>query len=214
MQIFFTFPQLPGRMAPAPRILLTGFEPFGNVEVNPTEEIVNEISKRIPSHAKEHLTTMVLPVTSEASSLVDSRLKEDFDYVVHLGLHLKIEDIALERIGINIDDYRIPDNTGVRLRDRPIDPKGENAYFVSLPVRDIEKALLDRDIPCHISYSAGTYLCNHLLYTTLNFIAQNKLGTRAGFIHVPPIGKMNLELMIKATLMTLEVLGLLFSSSI
>jgi len=198
----------PQSMAFAPRILLTGFEPFGKAKVNPTEKIVQEIHDHLPDASNEYITTQVLPVTSEASRIVNSILPQKFDYVVHLGLNMNIDDFALEMIGINIDDYRIPDNQGDQVMDRPIDPDGENAYFVSLPVREFEKALQKHDIPYHTSYSAGTYLCNHLLYTTLNFIAKQNLKTKAGFIHVPPLEKIDLENMMSGILIVLETLGL------
>jgi pyroglutamyl-peptidase len=118
-----------------------------------------------------------------------------YDVVIQLGLHVKIDDFALERVGLNIDDYRIPDNRGERGRDRLIYPDGQNAHFVTLPVRSIEDSLIEIGVPCHVSYSAGTYLCNHLLYTTLNHIASNGLDTRAGFIHIPPFEMMEKETM-------------------
>ena len=189
-------------------ILLTGFEPFGEFSENPTEKIVRMLELEAAENKISGLHTRVLPVTFRASEIVNSLLPRGYDFVVHLGLHARIEDFAIERVAINVDDYRIPDNEGNVVRDRPIDPEGENAYFVTLPVREIESALKGRGIPCHISYSAGTYLCNHLLYTTLNFIEKTGLHTRAGFIHVPPEEKMGFDEMLEGVKAVLGVLGL------
>lgn len=191
-----------------PKILLTGFEPFGEFKVNPTEKIVRTLEREFQEKSVKNLKTCVLPVTEKASEIVNSMLPNNYDYVIHLGLHVKIEDFAIERVAINLDDYRIPDNNGIIIRDRPIDSKGKNAYFVTLPVHKIEEALKESNIKYHLSYSAGTYLCNHLLYTTLNYIEKNNLPTKAGFIHVPGLEKMEFKQMLKRVKAILIVIGL------
>ena len=193
-------------MESQPRILVTGFEPFGDMKINPTEKLVAELHDRLDPEVGANVEIMVLPVTSEASVLVNEQLANGYDIVLHLGLHVKIDDFAIERIGINIDDYRIPDNRGDQIRDRIIDPNGDNAYFVSLPVRAIEDELIEKGIPCHVSYSAGTYLCNHLLYTTLHQISIHDLPTKAGFIHIPPFEMMEFDTMMNGLLAILEAL--------
>lgn len=195
-------------MSSSRTILITGFEPFGDVEINPTEKLVNELHHHLVPRTGVDVDTMVLPVTSEASSLVNEKFAHGYDIVLHFGLHAKIDDFALERVALNIDDYRIPDNRGDTISDRPIDLSGENAYFVSLPVRVIEDALIENGIPCHVSYSAGTYLCNHLLYTTLHYISRHELATRAGFIHIPPLEMMEFETMMHGVLVILQALGM------
>ena len=202
-------------MEQLPRILITGFEPFGTAEVNPTEKIVLALPDHIPKDTGYRLDTLILPVTSEASDIVINQLRstddQPYDFVLHLGLNMTIEDIALERVAVNIDDYRIPDNKGDQVMDRPIDPEGPAAYFSTLPTRKMERALREQELPCHISYSAGTYLCNHLLYTTLNFINcdmncdLNQI--RAGFLHVPSFEHMEFDTMLTAILITLESLA-------
>lgn len=194
-----------------PRILLTGFEPFGGIPVNPTEKIVRMLETEALEKGIKGLDVRVLPVTADASDIVNELLTNEYDFVVHLGLHGKIDDLALERVAINMDDYRIPDNEGNQVRDRPIDPEGENAYFVTLPVREFQEVLRIQKVPCHLSYTAGTYLCNHLLYTTLHFLAQYDPGTKAGFIHVPSEEKMDFEKMLKGVRAILESLGVNFS---
>jgi pyroglutamyl-peptidase len=199
-------------MNPLPRFLVTGFEPFGSAKVNPTERIVHGLQFALDDDPPFLLETMVLPVTSIASDLVIDRLSGEqqklrpIDHVLHLGLHMKIEDIALERVAINLDDYRIPDNEGIQVVDRPIDPNGKNALFSTVPTREFEKILWEEEIPCHLSYSAGTYLCNHLLYTTLNHLERSGSSTTCGFIHVPPFDHMDLETMTRAVLRIMDVL--------
>ena len=193
-----------------PRILITGFEPFGTSEVNPTEMLVMALPDLLCSEGNYTIDTLVLPVTAEASDIVFEQLEsmdeQSYDIVLHLGLNMKIEDIAIERIAVNIDDYRIPDNEGNQVIDRSIDPEGPAAYFSMLPVRRIEKGLQDHDIPCHVSNSAGTYLCNHLMYTTLTYIQRNECTTKAGFVHVPPLEHMGINAMLGAILNILDVL--------
>lgn len=195
-------------MKPHPRILLTGFEPFGGIPVNPTEKIVRALEKEAREKGITGLDVRVLPVTADASDIINELLTNEYDFVVHLGLHGKIDDFALERVAINLDDYRIPDNDGNQVRDRPIDPDGESAYFVTLPVRQFEEILRIQKVPCHLSCSAGTYLCNHLLYTTLNFIARYDSRTKAGFIHIPSEDEMGFDKMLRGIRAILGTLGL------
>jgi len=200
-------------MSSLPRVLVTGFEPFGTAKVNPTERIARELTFTIGDNPSYLLETMVLPVTSESSDLVIARLSGEahrlrpIDHILHLGLHMKIEDVALERVAINIDDYRIPDNEGNQVIDRPIDPFGENALFSTAPVRKFEAALNSVEIPCHVSYSAGTYLCNHLLYTSLNHLKQIGSPATCGFIHLPPFEHMVFERMAKGVGLLLDILA-------
>lgn len=190
------------------KLLLTGFEPFGDFKVNPTEKIVRTLDEEAKKNSIRNLDVYILPVTERASEIVNSLLTKNYDYVVHIGLHGLIDDFAIEKVGINIDDYRIPDNSGVTKQDKPIDPTGKNAYFVKLPVRKIEEALKNKNVKCHLSYSAGTYLCNHLLYTSLNYIEKNKFSTKVGFIHIPNFDKMEFEEMLKGIKIILRLLGL------
>lgn len=197
------------------RILVTGFEPFGSATVNPSEQLARELPGRVARDAGYNIETLVLPVTSGASHIVCERLlspvEPPFDSIVHLGLNANIGDIAIERIAINLDDYRIPDNRGCQIVDVPIVPDGPAAYFSTLPVRTMEQVLLGEGIPCHLSCSAGTYLCNHLMYTTLHAISTGReegIGSaKAGFIHLPPMENMPLETLLRALVLILDVLA-------
>ena len=160
------------------KILLTGFEPFGNATLNPSGEIVNRISA-------DNIVTAILPVAynSSASALLALIEKHSPDVVIMLGQAEGRTQITPERIAINLNDARIPDNEGVLRVNQEIIEGGPVAYRSTLPVVEIVDALKNADIPAAISLSAGAFLCNHIFY-----IAQNKYeGTavRSGFIHVP-----------------------------
>ena len=160
------------------KILLTGFEPFGNATLNPSGEIVNRISA-------DNIVTAILPVAynSSASALLALIEKHSPDVVIMLGQAEGRTQITPERIAINLDDARIPDNEGVLRLNQVIIESGPVAYRSTLPVVEIVDALKNADIPAAVSLSAGAFLCNHIFY-----IAQNKYeGTavRSGFIHVP-----------------------------
>jgi len=105
--------------------------------------------------------------------------------VLSFGLALGCAKISLERVALNLMDFRIPDNAGVKVSDQPVVEGGQNAYFSTLPVRPLLKALQDAGIPAQLSLSAGAYLCNQVFYRMMHCIASNGLDIQAGFIHLP-----------------------------
>ena len=168
-----------------PVILVTGFEPFGGHTVNPSEELAKALDgRRIGGCA---VAGAVLPVHhADASTRVSLLLAELAPLaVVHLGLAEGRARIALERVALNVMDYRIPDNAGYRAEGEPCEPEGPAAYFSTLPLPEILLALGLEGIPAYISSSAGTYLCNQTLYRTLHEIVMREHAARAGFIHLP-----------------------------
>jgi len=166
------------------KILLTGFEPFEKEPINPSQELLKsfDISKQT-----RDIHTLLLPVTvRDAGRIVEEAIEEiEPDYLISFGLNGKLSHIALERVALNIIDARIPDNNGEQPQDTPICENAPVAYWSTLPLRDIERELKACGIPVKLSYSAGTYICNFLMYTALNFINQKDLKTKAGFIHIP-----------------------------
>ena len=160
------------------RILLTGFEPFGNATTNPSAEIVKQISM-------ENVFTAILPVayTKSAEHLLALIAEHNPDVVICLGQAEGRTQITPERVAINLDDARLADNEGVLCSDVKILEGGPDAYFSTLPVKDIVEAIKAKGVPAVVSLSAGAFLCNHVFY-----VAQNKFaGTnvRSGFVHVP-----------------------------
>jgi pyroglutamyl-peptidase len=160
------------------RVLLTGFEPFGTATSNPSGEIVKQISG-------DNIITAILPVayTQSADRLLALIAEHNPDVVICLGQAEGRTAITPEKVAINLDDARLADNEGVLRSDVKILDKGPDAYFSTLPVKEMVEAIKAQGIPASVSFSAGAFLCNHVFY-----VAQNKfVGTnvRSGFVHVP-----------------------------
>ncbi|QJR10002.1 Pyrrolidone-carboxylate peptidase [Usitatibacter rugosus] len=165
-------------------VLVTGFEPFGGEASNPSWEIC----KRLPATiGKTRVETLQVPCLFRTSieTVAEAIEKLKPALVVCIGQAGGRDRISIERVGINIDDARAPDNGGERPVDEAIAPNGPPAYFTTLPIKAMAKAVRDAGIPAEVSNTAGTYVCNHLLYGVLHFIAASGHATRAGFIHVP-----------------------------
>lgn len=166
------------------RLLVTGFGPFGGEKANPAQEILGMLPKR---HAGLSVATLVLPVVFGESS---ARAAEAIRAlrpaaVLMLGQAGGRSDVSVERVAINLDDARIADNRRRKPVDRPINPEGPAAYFSTFPARSIVDAMVAAGIPASLSCSAGTFVCNHLLYSVLDLLAAEAPATLAGFIHLP-----------------------------
>jgi pyroglutamyl-peptidase len=160
------------------KVLLTGFEPFGSASSNPSGEIVKQISG-------DNIVTAILPVayTQSAERLLALIAEHDPDVVISLGQAEGRTQITPEKVAINLDDARLADNEGVMRNDVKILEDGPDAYFSTLPIKEIVEAIKAAGVPAAVSLSAGAFLCNHVFY-----VAQNKFaGTsvRSGFVHVP-----------------------------
>jgi pyroglutamyl-peptidase len=178
-----------------PVILLTGFEPFGGLGANPSEEVAKALDGRVAGDAV--VRSAVLPVDHAAAAVHVGRLIDELDprAIVHLGLAAGRARIALERVAVNVMDFATPDNTGYRACNEPCVAGGPPAYFATLPLPDILQMLLADGVPAYVSNTAGTYLCNQTMYSTLHRLAQRghveaprgsaSLVVRAGFVHLP-----------------------------
>jgi len=169
------------------RILITGFEPFGESSVNPSERLVNTLASR--SFTGVELSTRILPVdTQRAPQQLLAALEEvQPEAVICLGEAARRAKISIERVAVNLLDFVIPDNSGQKLQDLPIIPGVPDAYFSTLPVRRLHSALLNAGIPAELSLTAGAYLCNQVMYTLLHHLAQTGQTIPAGFIHLPSL---------------------------
>jgi pyroglutamyl-peptidase len=166
-------------------VLVTGFEPFGGSAVNASEKVVALLERE--QIAGLEIQTAVLPVEAAAGPV---RLVELLDTlkpeaVLCLGEASRRAVLTVERVALNLLDYRIADNQGVVVTDQPVAADGPDAYFVSLPVREILEAVRAAGVPAELSLSAGTYLCNQVLYTMLHHLARRGRDIPAGFIHLP-----------------------------
>lgn len=171
-------------------ILVTGFEPFTPHKVNPTEELARGLDGYRVGDAV--VRSAVLPVHhAEAAPRVQA-LVESLrpDAILHLGLAGGRARVALERVAVNVMDYTVPDNAGCLKSDEACVPSGPAAYFATLPVRAIVDRLTEAGIPAYVSDTAGTYLCNQTLYTTLHAVASLATPPRVGFLHVPLLPSM------------------------
>lgn len=164
------------------RLLITGFEPFGGEEINPSWEAVKLLPIEINGY---ELTKLCLPVVfGEAAQIVKKAADElCTDVVLCIGQAGGRSAVTAELVGINLRHASIPDNKGNQPKDEPINEGGACAYFSTIPVREIAEAISGEGISSQVSYSAGAYVCNELLYTLLSHFEGSK--TRVGFIHVP-----------------------------
>jgi pyroglutamyl-peptidase len=165
-------------------ILLTGFAPFAGAEVNPSWIAVQAVASDWRS--PEQLHTVMLPVEFGAAATRMDELIAEYnpDTVVAVGLAAGRDRVSLERVAINVDDARTPDNAGQAPIDRPIIEDGPAAYFSTLPIKAAVAAVQAAGIPAQVSQSAGTFVCNHVFYRLMH-AAQSRTGIRAGFVHVP-----------------------------
>lgn len=164
------------------RALVTGFEPFGGESINPSWESVKLLPDRIGSF---EISKLCIPVIfgDAAKSVIDAARTLDPDIIICIGQAGGRSAITPEFVGINLRHASSPDNAGNLPIDEAIISGGKTAYFSTLPMRKIIDAINDEGIPAAASYSAGTYVCNDVLYTLLAHFENAK--TRAGFIHVP-----------------------------
>ncbi len=200
-------------------ILVTGFERWEEVPDNPTSQIVEQLKAN-------DVVGKVLPVSfSKAGLMVENLVKEYRpEAIINLGLAPERATIRVERVAINLIDARVPDNDGVKPVDEPIDPLGPVAYMATIPTREIVESVRSRGIPAFLSYSAGTYLCNFVMYKTLRTVDKLELGSMAGFIHVPysseiasemdkPVPNLPLRTLLEAVKIALDVVRRAISSS-
>jgi pyroglutamyl-peptidase len=167
------------------RLLLTGFEPFGGSEVNPSAQIVAQLAGTGVEGVD--LVTAVLPVDRHHGPprLIQAVLETEPEAVLCLGLAGRSPAMAIERVAVNLLDFRIADNSGNQFVDQLIVPDGPAAYFTTLPVRAMVEAVMAVGVPAELSLSAGAFLCNQVTYELLHYLTLEQLDIPAGFVHVP-----------------------------
>lgn len=166
------------------KVLVTGFAPFGGETMNPSYEAVKAMPERIDGAP---IIKLQVPVEFEgAEAVLESALRlHQPDIVLCVGQAGGHAGIAVERVAINLRDASMPDQAGKQPVDEPVRADGTAAYFSSLPGKAIVTALQAAGIPAFVSNTAGTYVCNDLMYTLLYWIDRHGLRMRGGFIHVP-----------------------------
>ncbi|MHA1974073.1 MAG: pyroglutamyl-peptidase I family protein [Candidatus Hodarchaeales archaeon] len=200
------------------KVLITGFEPFGNYKENPSQEIAKELNGQ---EINNHLIvgkTVPLRYKEIQAEIIRHIEENDPEIIINLGLAPR-PSIALERVALNIADVTTSAyNCGSRPEDEKLVEDGPTAYLTTLPIKKIKGHLNNKGIPCFISNSAGTYGCNQIFYYTMNYLEKvSRLGSvKAGFIHLPLTPKlamenfrlcsMDLSLMKNAIWLTLDLL--------
>ncbi len=152
--------------------------------MNPAIETV----KRLPATiAGAEIIKLEIPTVCHKSLRVigEAVAAYDPDVVLSIGQAGGRADITVERVGINVDDCRIPDNEGNQIIDEPVCPQGPAAYFATVPIKAMVQRIQERKIPASVSNSAGTFVCNHVLYGVCHLLATQYPGKRSGFIHIP-----------------------------
>ena len=165
-------------------VLLTGFDPFGGETINPSWEVVS----RLEGFSSEGYRVICLQLPCVFGASIDVLLAaieaHSPSVVIAVGQAGGRTDLSIERIAININDARIPDNQGQQPIDQPIIVDGPAAWFSTLPIKSIVKALHQHGIPSSVSQTAGTYVCNHVMYGLLHAL-RDKPWIKGGFIHIP-----------------------------
>lgn len=169
------------------KILVTGFDPFGGEKINPALETI----KRLPDEILgAQIIKLEIPtvVGKSLAKITEAVEKENPDVVLSIGQAGGRADITVERIGINIDDCRIPDNEGNQPIDEPVIKGCPAAYFVTIPIKAIVEKIKANKIPASISNTAGTFICNHVCYGVAHLAAARTAAgkpMKSGFIHIP-----------------------------
>lgn len=174
------------------KLLITGFDPFGGEKINPAWEAVKGLSDNIDG---VEVIKLQIPTVFKKSA---QKLFENIDIikpdaVICVGQAGGRFELSIERVAINLDDGRIPDNEGYQPVDVKVFEDGENAYFSTLPIKAMVEEVKKAGIPSAVSNTAGTYVCNHIMYSLLYYINKNNLPIRGGFVHVPYITEQVLD---------------------
>ncbi len=168
----------------AQKILVTGFEPFGGETINPAWEAVRALPSVIDG--AEVVKVEIPVVFGRAPAAVEAAVeRESPNLVLCVGQAGGRAKITPEFVGINCADGRIPDNDGYQPAGEKIEPDGPDAYFATLPVKAMAQAMSEAGIPADVSYTAGTYVCNDVMYALLHALSTRHPGVRGGFLHVP-----------------------------
>ena len=166
------------------KVLVTGFDPYNNDTINPSWEAVRRLEDQI---AGAEIVKLQVPTVFHRSIQVirDAMERERPDVVLSVGQAYGRGDITPERVGINLSDATFPDNEGYQPTDEPIFPDGADGYFSNLPIKAMVEAIRAKGIPASASTTAGTFVCNHVLYGVQYHVRKSFPGVRSGFIHIP-----------------------------
>lgn len=194
------------------KILITAFDAFAGEKVNPSSMVLDRLPDQIEDNKIHKL--QVPTVFGKSAMIIGEEIEKlRPDIVISLGQAGSRSTISIERVAINIDDASIGDNDGNMPIDKKIREDGANAYFATIPIKAIVKKLKDKNIPASVSNTAGTYVCNHIMYNDLYFAEKYK-NMIAGFIHLPYLpdqvldknnmASMSLDMMVEGIILAIE----------
>ena len=165
-------------------VLLTGFDPFGGESVNPAYEAVKLLPDTI---AGARIVKLEIPTVFTRSAEVVEKAITDVkpDIVISVGQAGGRSALTVEKVAINLAEARIPDNDGEQPLDQPLREDGDTAYFATIPVKAMVANVRAHELPAFVSYTAGTFVCNSVMYNVLYLLDRKFPGVRGGFIHVP-----------------------------
>ena len=169
------------------RVLISGFEPFGGSNLNSSQLVVEAISKE--SFSGLDLFTVVLPVEfGKAADVLLSKVKEiDPEIIIAFGQAEGRKALTPEKIAINLDSARIPDNAGELRVNKVIIEKGADGYFSTLPIEKMVKAVKECGLESEVSLTAGAFLCNHIFYHLQHKFLESRV--KSGFVHLPLVNE-------------------------
>lgn len=175
------------------KILITGFDPFGGETINPAYEAVKQLPDII--EGAEIIKVEVPTVFGLDGEVLRERVASCRpDAVICVGQAGGRNEITLEQVAINLIEARIPDNKGNQPFDQKVEEDGPTAYFATLPIKAMVKSIKDAGIPASLSYTAGTFVCNDLMYRLMHLINTEYPGVKGGFIHVPFLPEQTLNI--------------------
>ncbi|GEN30093.1 pyroglutamyl-peptidase [Cerasibacillus quisquiliarum] len=175
------------------KVLLTGFDPFGKDTINPALEVVKQLDGLVVDDIE--LIALEVPTVFQKSIKVvqEGIEKHTPDVVICVGQAGGRKQITPERVAINVDDARIPDNEGNQPIDEPIVEGGPAAYWTTLPIKKMVQQMRRVGVPATVSNTAGTFVCNHLFYGMMHYLHEQAPHVRGGFIHIPFIPEQILD---------------------
>lgn len=166
------------------KILVSGFDPFGGEKINPAIESVKLLPEEIKGAKiiKVEIPTVARKSLKKLEEVIEI---EKPDVVLSIGQAGGRTDISVERVGINMDDFRIKDNEGNQPIDEKIAKDGPDAYLVTIPIKAMVQKMIENKIPASVSNTAGTFVCNHVCYGMAHLASTKYPNMRTGFVHIP-----------------------------
>ena len=167
------------------KILVTGFDPFGGERINPALESVKQLKGWQVDEYEVEIQEIPTVFGLSCERLIQAIEETNPEFVICVGQAGGRPDITVERVAINVNDARIADNENNQPIDTPVIEGGPVGYWSTLPIKAMVQDMKEEGVPASVSQTAGTFVCNHLFYGLMHYLAQSKKTVRGGFIHIP-----------------------------